>query len=141
MERFCDELRFEREQRQLSIETICAQTKVSPRHLMALEAGDYGELPGGVFRRGIVRSYLGALGLEEVTCLEWIERFELSLQESGAASPEGSDWVEFAENVRRNRSGGGTKTNLRWVGVASMLLALVVLAFSVWKLALHGRVF
>ena len=65
MERFCDELRWEREQRKVSIEAICEQTKVSPRHLRALEAGDYSELPGGVFRKGIVRSYLAALGLEE----------------------------------------------------------------------------
>ena len=65
MERFCDDLRWEREQRKISIETICDKTKVSSRHLLALEAGQYGELPGGVFRKGIVRSYLGALGLEE----------------------------------------------------------------------------
>ena len=63
MERFCDELRWEREQRKVSIEAICEQTKVSPRHLRALEAGEYSELPGGVFRKGIVRSYLAALGL------------------------------------------------------------------------------
>src|SRR5277367_6053590 len=99
MERFCDELRWERERRQVSIERICEETKVAPRHLHALEAGEYDALPGGVFRKGIVRSYLAAVGLEEVP---WIERFEASLREHGAAS-EGTDWTEFAENVRRNR--------------------------------------
>src|SRR5205085_7312910 len=85
MERFCDELRGERERRQVSIETICDLTKVASRHLLALEAGEYGALPGGVFRKGIVRSYLGALGLEED---HWIQRFETSLRESGAAATE-----------------------------------------------------
>jgi len=72
-------------------------------HLLALEAGEYDALPGGVFRKGIVRSYVAALGLDEVS---WIERFEASLRDSGGASPEAKDWTEFAENVRRKQGGG-----------------------------------
>jgi cytoskeleton protein RodZ len=136
MERFCDELRWERERRQVSIETICEETKVSSRHLHALEAGEYNELPGGVFRKGIVRSYLGALGLEETT---WIERFEASLRESGANGGEEVDWTEFAENVRRSRIGSESVAGLRWLGVGLMLMSLVALGWGVWKLALHGR--
>jgi cytoskeleton protein RodZ len=137
MERFCDELRWERERRQISIETICEETKVSSRHLYALEAGEYGELPGGVFRKGIVRSYLAALGLEETT---WIERFEASLRESGAVGGD-VDWTEFAENVRRSRVGPESATGLRWMGVGMMLVSLGALGWGVWKFALHGRLF
>ena len=136
MERFSDELRWERERRQVSIETICEQTKVASRHLLALEAGEYSALPGGVFRKGIVRSYLEALGLDEVS---WIERFEASLRESGTASPEAKDWTEFAENVRRNRVGSESPTGLRWMGVAMMLGSLMALGWGVWRFALHGR--
>jgi cytoskeleton protein RodZ len=135
MERFCDELRFERERRHISIETIGEMTKVSLRHLSALEAGNYGELPGGVFRKGIVRSYVGALGLEEVP---WIQRFEASLRESGAVV-ENEDWAEFAENVHRNRGGANTGTDARWMGVALMVVAVILLAWCVWHYALHGR--
>src|ERR1700709_1381252 len=103
MERFCDELRWERERRKVSIEKICEETKVASRHLLALEAGEYAALPGGVFRQRIERSYLAALQLDEVP---WIERFEASLRESGTAIAEAKDWTEFAENVRRNRGGG-----------------------------------
>jgi cytoskeleton protein RodZ len=136
MERFCDELRWERERRQVSIETICEQTKVASRHLLALEAGEYGALPGGVFRKGIVRSYVAALGLDEIP---WIERFEASLRESGTASQEAKDWTEFAENVRRNRGGSESPNTMRWMGVAMMLGSLVALGWGVWKFALHGR--
>ena len=135
MERFCDELRFERERRQISIETICETTKVSLRHLLALEAGNYGDLPGGVFRKGIVRSYVTALGMEE---MPWIQRFETSLRESGAAT-ENEDWAEFAENVRRNRAGTESQTNMRWMGVVLMVGAVILLAWCVWRFALHGR--
>src|SRR5258708_13995003 len=99
MERFCDELRWERERRKVSIETICEVTKVSSRHVLALEAGEYAQLPGGVFRKGIVRSYLKLLGLDEVP---WIERFEASLRESGAAASADADWVAVARQVRRS---------------------------------------
>ena len=136
MERFCDELRWERERRQISIEKICEETKVAARHLLALEAGEYDALPGGVFRKGIVRSYLAALGLDEVP---WIERFEASLRESGTLKIEGNDWTEFAENVRRNRVGVESPTGMRWMGVAMMVGSLVALGLGVWKFALHGR--
>jgi cytoskeleton protein RodZ len=138
MERFCDELRRERERRKVSIETICEQTKVASRHLLALEAGEYGALPGGVFRKGIVRSYLAALGLDEVP---WIERFEASLRESDTVNVniDGNDWTEFAENVRRNRGGSEPPTGMRWMGVAMMLGSLAALGWGVWKFALHGR--
>jgi cytoskeletal protein RodZ len=136
MERFCDDLRWEREQRKISIETICDKTKVSARHLLALEAGQYGELPGGVFRKGIVRSYLGALGLEESP---WLERFEASLRESGAEESSAEDWAEFAENVRRNRGGREHGINLRWMGVIAMMAALAIMGWCVWKFILEGR--
>jgi cytoskeletal protein RodZ len=136
MERFGDELRLERERRQVTLETICAVTKVSIRHLQALEAGNYTELPGGVFRKGIVRSYLSALGLEDSS---WMDRFEATLHESGAAPVDNNDWVEFAENVRRNRGGTEPGTGSRWVGVAVMAGTLVGLGWGLWKFLLHGR--
>jgi cytoskeleton protein RodZ len=138
MERFGDELRWERERQKISIEKICEETKVSSRHLLALEAGEYQLLPGGVFRKGIVRSYLAALGLEE---MPWIERFEASLRESGADHTEPTDWTEFAENVRRNRVGSDSAAGMRWLGVAAMLVSVAALGWSVWKFALHGRLF
>lgn len=138
MEKFCDELRWAREQRKISIEWICEETKVSPRHLRALEAGEYGELPGGVFRKGIVRSYIAALGLEEAS---WLDRFEASLRESGAVESEVEDWSEFAENVRRNRGAGESGMKLRWIGVAGMVASLAGLGWCVWRFVVEGRLF
>jgi cytoskeletal protein RodZ len=137
MERFCDELRWERERRQVSIEKISEETKIASRHLHALEAGEYSSLPGGVFRKGIVRSYLAALGLDESP---WVERFEASLRDSGAGNKSAEDWTEFAENVRRNRVGKESTTRLQWVGVGVMAASVVALGWSIWKFVLHGRV-
>jgi cytoskeletal protein RodZ len=130
-------LRKERERKKVTLETLRAVTKVSVRHLQALEAGDFGELPGGVFRKGIVRSYVNAL---ELDASAWLEKFDASLRESGAVQPE-NDWIEFAENVRRNRGGLNPETRSRWVGVAVMMGTLVGLGWGVWKFVLHGRLF
>jgi cytoskeletal protein RodZ len=137
MEQFGDALRIERERRQVSLESICAMTKVSRRHLEALEAGRYADLPGGVFRKGILRSYLRAVGLEEAG---WVEQFENT---AGTTAPENEEgWTEFAENVRRNRTGrSASAVDSRWVGVAVMILALAALGWSVWRFVLHGRLF
>jgi len=137
MERFCDELRGERERREISIEKICEVTKISLRHVRALEAGEYNELPGGVFRKGIVRSYLKVLDLDEVT---WIERFEATLREHGTSELDEDDWAEFAENVRRNRGAVESANKLRWMGVLMMLAMLATLGWAVWRFELHGWV-
>ncbi len=136
MGQFGQELRREREDRGVTVDQICAVTKVSSRHVEALEAGRYDELPGGVFRKGIVRSYVAAVGLEEE---DWIKRFEASLREFGGESTDEQDWTEFAENVRENRAGGGPAMGMRWLGVALMLGALVVGCWLTWKFVLHGK--
>ncbi|WP_213804450.1 helix-turn-helix domain-containing protein [Granulicella sp. dw_53] len=140
MERFCEDLRLEREQRNVSIETICAVTKVSPRYVEALESGEFGELPGGVFRKGILRSYLKVLGLDEAF---WVQRFEASLAASGhptgSSGESAEDWAEFAENVRRTRVRTRPATGMRWLGIAGMFTLLALAGWLVWTLALHHR--
>jgi cytoskeletal protein RodZ len=136
MERFCDELRWERERRQVSIESICAVTKVALRHVQALEAGEYEALPGGVFRKGILRSYLSVLELDEAS---WIARFEASLLESDKTYREEVDWSEFAENVRNQRASTRSRTGMRWMGVLAMMMVLSLLGWCLWKFVLQKR--
>lgn len=131
MVQFGVQLREEREHRGVSLEAMCAFTKLSIRQLHDVEAGNFQELPGGVFRKGFVRSYLKALNLDEPL---WLERFEASYRASGLASSSETEWVDFAENVRNNRLGGkNSGTRNRWLGVLAMAIALLVVSFCVWK--------
>jgi cytoskeletal protein RodZ len=137
MGQFGSELRLERERRGISLETMCALTKLSARQLQDLEAENYAQLPGGVFRKGFVRSYLGAIGLDGP---DWIARFEASYRASGLASAEEVDWVSFAENVRNGRSGGrSTGFRVRWLGVVAMITVLTVLGWCLWQFVVHPR--
>jgi len=137
MVQFGDELRLEREHRGVSLETLHVQTKLSIRHLRAVEEGNFAGLPGGIFRKGFVRSYLRALGLDEPI---WLARFESSYRASGLAGSDDADWADFAENVRNNRLGGrGSSTRLKWIGVLGMTLILLLLGIFVWKRVIEPK--
>jgi len=136
---FGEELRLQRESREMSLEALCAETKVSMRHFEALEQNHFQDLPGGVFRRGILRAYLKTLQLDEQI---WMPRFEESLTadarsrgETLAADDEA--WVAFAENVKKNRTPSGQSQGLRWFGVLGILLLLIAAAWVLWQFELR----
>jgi cytoskeleton protein RodZ len=133
---FGEQLRREREQRGMDVEMICATTKVPVRHILALEAGALRDLPGGVFRRGFVRSYLGALGLEESS---WMARFEESCRESGVREPGETAWTTFAENVKNSRSHTGRRSRSRSLWLALLLLLMAIAGWCGWRVATHQK--
>ena len=53
-----------------SLDEIALVTKVPARHLDALEQGRVDELPRGVYRRAIIRTYATAVGLDPALVLE-----------------------------------------------------------------------
>ena len=61
---FGDRLRREREMRGITLEEITESTKISRRHLEALEGEHFDQLPGGVFNKGFVRAYARFLGID-----------------------------------------------------------------------------
>ncbi len=137
MAEFGEQLRAQREGRGISLDQMCATTKVNPRHFQALEQGDYKALPGGVFRRGIVRAYLAALGLEEQT---WMPLFLQSFDaQVPGAEADDEAWATFAKNVRRGRGGLKESNAARWLGVAALLAAVAATGWAVWYLVLKSH--
>ena len=51
--------------RGITLEEITESTKISRRHLEALEGEHFDQLPGGVFNKGFVRAYARFLGIDE----------------------------------------------------------------------------
>ena len=64
MSSFGEELRKQRELRQITLQEIAKTTKVNLRFLEALERDDFDTLPGGLFTRGFIRAYASHLGLD-----------------------------------------------------------------------------
>ncbi len=135
-DQFGEALRYERQRRSVSLEDISQTTKVTVRSLQALEADAFDKLPGGILSKGIVRSYVRCLGLDEG---EWVARFlDASGQKTESSIPE-KDWTAFALNVSTTRVRKAPDTKLRWAGVAALLLLLAGFGWIVWGYV-HQRV-
>jgi cytoskeletal protein RodZ len=128
MGNFGEDLRMERLSRGIALEQITAVTKISQRHLVALEQERFRLLPGGILSKGIVRGYTGALGLDENA---WIERFLKACNASGQMVEGDLDWTAFAANVGRARMQrrDALEVRLRWAGAVLLLLIVAVAAF------------
>ncbi len=125
MSSFGDDLRMERLSRGIALEDIAAVTKISQRHLVALEQERFRLLPGGILNKGIVRGYASAVGLDQSA---WTERFLSAYVASGQMLDEDRSWMEFASNVGKARiqRRDAIESRLRQIGmVLLVLLALV----------------
>jgi cytoskeleton protein RodZ len=60
-----ESLRRARLKRNLALEEISDELKISTRFLQAIESDQYDKLPGGVFAKSFVRQYARLLGLDE----------------------------------------------------------------------------
>jgi cytoskeletal protein RodZ len=133
MGKFGDTLRQEREFRGITLDAITRVTKISNRHLVALEQEHFDVLPGGVFNKSMVREYARVVGLDQE---EWVGRYLSAHQPTGALADE-DGWMRFAENASKARgdSGGGKRPDqrLRWTGIAILLLLVAGLSWFVWS--------
>ena|SRR5271157_2805123 len=81
-------LRHEREKRNLELEQISRELKISPRFLEAIEKEQFAKLPGTVFAKSFVRQYARMLGLDEEELAAEVERaVELSPLSPKSAEP------------------------------------------------------
>jgi cytoskeletal protein RodZ len=127
MSSFGEDLRMERTSRGIALEHITAVTKISQHHLLALEKGEFRQLPGGILSKGIVRGYAGAIGLDQQ---DWTDRFLRASTDSGMII-ENPDWTSFASNVGKARiqRREAAELRLRWMGVLVMIMAVGAAAF------------
>ena len=127
MSTFGEELRTQRLSRGIALEQITAVTKISQRHLVALEQDRFQQLPGGILSKGIVRGYASALGLDT---RDWTDRFVRATNQVGLTidTPD-NGWATFASNVGKERiqRREAIELRLRWIG-AAVLVAIVAVA-------------
>jgi cytoskeleton protein RodZ len=134
MGNFGDTLRQEREFRGITLDAITRVTKISNRHLVALEQEHFDILPGGVFNKSMVREYARVVGLDQE---EWVGRYLSAHQSTGGGITDEDGWVRFAENASkaRSESGAGNRPDqrLRWTGIGVLLLLVAGLSWFVWS--------
>ena len=129
---FGDDLRTERLSRGIALEQITAVTKISQRHLQALEQNQFRTLPGGILNKGIVRGYASALGLDQQ---DWTEKFLQAYTASGQMLDEERGWTAFASNVGKARilRHDAKEIRLRWAGAVLLLLIVAAVSFLTFR--------
>ena len=135
MSTFGEDLRMERLSRGIALEDITAVTKISQRHLIALEQERFRLLPGGILSKGIVRGYAGAVGLDQQ---DWTDRFIKAYVASGQMLEEERNWTAFASNVGKSRilRREAVEIRLRWIG--ALLLVLLISAAGFLTVRYYG---
>jgi cytoskeletal protein RodZ len=117
---FGDKLREARERRGLSLRQIANATKISMITLEALERNDIARLPGGIFSRGVVRSYALEVGLDpESTIEEFMGQFPHDSVTQGHPT---TTQVEDHEAVESDRRMASTFLRLFLISVAATFL-------------------
>lgn len=123
-------LREAREARGLSQSALANTTKISVTAIDALERGDYGRIPGGIYGRAFVRAYASQVGLDPEEALgdyaRELEERARDLASRRARPAVTQDDLEFLARQRRA---------VRVLRVAAVVLVVVVLAVVAWRLS------
>jgi hypothetical protein len=126
---FGEELRRERELRQIGLREIAEATKINLRYLEALETNDFEHLPGGVFNRGFVRAYAEFIGVDpEAMVNAYLLESRAQEPPSPLAPPppharpaaEITNYVPTSPASRRRRRGGRARSTLLLLALAGV---------------------
>jgi cytoskeleton protein RodZ len=127
---FGERLKRTRENQKVTLDQVATATKISTRMLKALEDEKFGQLPGGIFNKGFVRSYARFLHIDEAQALS--DYVQASGEANQPAAAEDAELKAIAERKQkeRDRQRAGSK-GVPW-GLTAALLLLLALGLAVW---------
>jgi len=123
-------LRRARLERGVNLREVAEQTRITMRHLEAIEADDFKALPGGIFNKSFIKSYARYVGFPEARALELYER---------AARASGVHTDEVATTPQRSRvyMGESSRSPLLTFSLSALIIVVLVsavyLGLRVWN--------
>lgn len=121
---FGEELRRERELREVSREQLSGATKVSIRHITALESGRYDQLPAGVFSKGFVKVIALHLGLDAERAVAAFRHVHAGWEEECAKRQRQAPASTAGVRLSTPRRAVSSSTTLRGIAIALVLAAV-----------------
>lgn len=121
---FGEELRRERELRDVSREQLSGATKVSIRHITALESGRYEQLPAGVFSKGFVKVIALHLGLDAERAVAAFRHVHAGWEEDCAKRQRQAPTGTAGLRLSTPRRAVSSSTTLRGIAIALVLAAV-----------------
>jgi cytoskeleton protein RodZ len=127
-------LRRERIKRNLELDTISSELKISSRFLQAIESDQFEKLPGGVFAKSFVRQYAHLLGLDEEELAGQVERLLAPAVPQGGDRPKPGGVVQIQVPKVDEWETVGDK-RFRWSGLLSVaaLVAVMLVCSAVYS--------
>ncbi|HEX7175564.1 MAG TPA: helix-turn-helix domain-containing protein [Pyrinomonadaceae bacterium] len=122
-----EQLRRARLARGVSLREISDQTRITMRHLEAIEADEYKHLPGGIFNRSFVRAFARCVGFDDKRALDLYAR---------TARDHGADVDEPLTSPHRSRiytDGDTGRSPLLTFGLSALLVGILCLGiYALW---------
>ena len=115
-----EQLRRAREARGVTLREVSEQTRITMRHLEAIEADNYKDLPGGIFNKSFVKSYARHVGFDERRALDLYER---TARERGLYTDE----VPTTPQRSRVYMGEATRSPLMTYGLSAIIVGVLIL--------------
>jgi cytoskeletal protein RodZ len=112
------QLRRAREARNLTLREVSDQTRITRRHLEAIESDDYKQLPGGIFNRSFVKAFARAVGYGED---EAVRAYQKVARESGESFDDAPPTTRQASRIYMDDAPSRSP-------LLTALLSLVILA-------------
>ncbi|HKG12836.1 MAG TPA: helix-turn-helix domain-containing protein [Pyrinomonadaceae bacterium] len=114
------QLRRAREALGVSLRDVSEQTRITMRHLEAIEADDYKHLPGGIFNKSFIKSYARHVRFDEQRALALYER---TMRERG----EGTDEVLTSPQRSRIYIGDTARSPLVTYVLSAVIVGILIL--------------
>ncbi len=132
-------LRMERTRKEIALEDIAADLKITEENLLAVEEGDVGRVPSELYFNLFAKAYAEELGIDYEATIEAIKQdlenssaeAELAQQSAGDDAASGGDGEPMAEQADKS-SGGADHVHFRKL---AWILGIVVVIFIVLLVA------
>jgi transcriptional regulator with XRE-family HTH domain len=114
------QLRRAREALGVSLRDVSEQTRITMRHLEAIEADDYKHLPGGIFNKSFIKSYARHVRFDEQRALELYAR---------TARERGESTDEVATTAHRSRvyTSEASRSPLVTFALSAVIVGILIL--------------
>ena len=115
-----EQLRRAREARGVTLREISEQTRITMRHLEAIESDDYKHMPGGIFNKSFIKAYARHVRFDESRALELYERTARALGEY-------SDEVATTPQRSRIYTGDPARSPLITAALSAVIVGILIL--------------
>ncbi|MBC7933336.1 MAG: helix-turn-helix domain-containing protein [Rubrivivax sp.] len=115
-----EQLRRARDERGISLREISEHTRITMRHLEAIEADDFKNLPGGIFNKSFVKAYARYIKFDEARALDLYAR---------TAREHGESVDEVATSPQRSRiyTNDPARSPLVTLALSAVIVGILIL--------------